>query len=165
MDEIAFMFVSLDGAKVCFSKDAVTAMVDAARKKPDRETGGILIGRYSDDLTVAWVDAVTDEPADSRSGRTWFMRGHAGLRKLLTRFWRDGRHYVGEWHSHPNYSPDPSYPDISSIKAIARHADFVCKRPILAVLGGNFESSPLLSVTLASSDGTTSRLFAKSVSD
>ncbi len=165
MVEIALSFVSHDGATVKFSTEAVAAMVAATRKRPDRETGGILIGRYSSDLTVAWVEAITDEPWDSRAGRTWFVRGTAGLKKLLKNFWRDGRHYIGEWHSHPNYNPDPSFPDLSAIQAIARKSDFVCRRPILVVIGGDLQVMPLLTVTLASPDGTVNRLAAKYVSD
>lgn len=49
------------------------------------ETGGILVGRYSDDLSLAIVLEATPPPSDSKRGRAWFVRGGNGLRNLLAR--------------------------------------------------------------------------------
>lgn len=153
MAEIGVRFISDSGATVVFSTKAIAAIVDATKRKPDCETGGILIGHYSDDLTCAWIDDATGEPPGSQSGRTWFLRGQRGLRKVLATFWRDGRYYVGEWHSHPHSSPTPSAPDLSSLRNISRSKKFTCERPILAVIGGDILNIPLLSVTIAAPNG------------
>ncbi|WP_423805161.1 Mov34/MPN/PAD-1 family protein [Paracoccus hibiscisoli] len=128
-------------------------MVQAASIAGGDETGGVLIGRYSDDLTSAWVESVTTAPGDSASGPTWFIRGQRGLSEIFKKNWCDGLHYLGEWHSHPEHCPHPSPDDLRALSRIARSASFGCSRPVLAILGGSFDRGPLLSVSLGSSRG------------
>jgi hypothetical protein len=51
----------------------------------DSETGGILIGRYTEDRSTAIIAEATPPPPDSRQGHSWFVRGVAGLAELLLR--------------------------------------------------------------------------------
>src|SRR5438874_5552195 len=47
------------------------------------ETGGILVGHYTDAHNCAVVTAVSGPTADSNSGKTTFYRGTRGLQKWL----------------------------------------------------------------------------------
>ncbi len=47
----------------------------------DKETGGILIGRYNQDHDCALISAVTPPPKDSRHESARFIRGTYGLQK------------------------------------------------------------------------------------
>lgn len=154
MDRPDLLFTSKIGASVTISAKALSMMVEFARRRSHRETGGILIGHYSEDLTSARVEAASDEPPDSRAGRTWFVRGQVGLAGTLERAWREGRYYLGEWHSHPGATPTPSGPDLSSITKLARHKSLMCHCPILLIIGGDLRSRPELSATLGSVSST-----------
>lgn len=103
-----------------------------------RETGGILIGFYDSDHRVAEVVRATPAPADSRRGRTWFVRGVRGLQSLVNRVWRQNRHYyLGEWHFHPYGSPAPSQDDKDQLNKIANEASYHCPEPVLLIIGGD----------------------------
>lgn len=158
MDRPDLHFTSESGVTVTIAAKALTTMAEVAGKRSRRETGGILIGHYSEDLASARIETASDEPPDSIAGRTWFVRGQTGLAGILERAWREGRYYLGEWHSHPGASPAPSGPDLSSIAKLARHATLMCHRPILVIIGGDFHHRPLVSVTLAAKTGPTIRL-------
>lgn len=101
------------------------------------ETGGILIGRYSDDLTIAVVQEATSPPADSRRGRTWFVRGVNGLREMLVKRWqaKERSFYIGEWHFHPASYVEPSTDDFTQMLKISRVRDYDCREPLLLILG------------------------------
>jgi integrative and conjugative element protein (TIGR02256 family) len=101
------------------------------------ETGGILIGRYSEALDTALVVRVTPAPPDSRSGRTWFYRGTRGLRTLLTHAWEEGNYYLGEWHFHPLAGATPSSADRRQVRDIARDDNYRCPSPLLLIIGGH----------------------------
>src|SRR4051812_10740880 len=88
------------------------------------ETGGILIGRYSEDLRIATVTRAETKTSDSISGRTWFIRGRSGLTKLLGQLWGSGQYYLGEWHTHPEGPPVPSTTDDAQLQRIAREAPY-----------------------------------------
>jgi len=103
----------------------------------DVETGGILIGQYTADRSTALVLEVTPPPKDSDRGRSWFVRGVAGLRDLLRRRWQSKTpsYYVGEWHFHPAAAVDPSSDDLDQMARIANAREYSCKEPILLILG------------------------------
>ena len=107
-----------------------------------RETGGILVGRYTDARNCALITDMSPPPKDSKSGRAWFARGVHGLQVWLDRLWRSVRHYyVGEWHFHPGGPSSPSDVDSQQMHAIARSLLYQCPEPILFILGGDTKVS------------------------
>lgn len=119
---------------------ALDAMVRLCAQSGHFETGGVLIGRYSEFGDRVVVNKVTGPPRDSRRFRFSFIRGIAGLTSRFRREWAEGAYYVGEWHFHPFASPMPSATDIGQINAFAAEADLRCPRPVLVVLGGDPEA-------------------------
>jgi len=102
------------------------------------ETGGILLGRYSNALDSALVMSITKAPADSQSGRTWFVRGVRGLQSKINTMWRRKQgYYLGEWHFHPFGEPSPSDTDSSQMREIARSPQYQCPEPVLLIIGGD----------------------------
>lgn len=75
MDRPDLHFTSEAGATVTVTAKAFATMAEFAGKRSQRETGGILIGHYSEDLTSARIEAASDEPPDSACGsdvvRAW----------------------------------------------------------------------------------------------
>lgn len=119
-------------------KEQLSEILGFCRKAGHRETGGLLIGQYSDNRDLARVSAVTGPPHDSTAGRTWFQRGVAGLQDLLLHRWsRQNEYYLGEWHSHPWAKPIPSGTDGMQMKGIAHSHAYRCPEPVLLVVGGD----------------------------
>lgn len=159
-DEIALRFMSRDGhLNVDLTNQASRALKKEAVARRNRETGGILIGRYSDDLCLARIEVITGEPFGSRASWNWFTRGSLGLKRLLRRQWRSGLHYLGEWHSHPLPDPTPSQTDLVAMIEIAKDPRFSCSMPILLIVGMPLDESPILiSVTVLDQKGDIVRL-------
>lgn len=105
------------------------------------ETGGILIGHYSEQHNIAFVGDVSGPPRDSKSGTTWFHRGIQGLQVWLNTLWGKRRYYLGEWHFHPDGRPIASSIDVRQIKAISESADYRCPEPLLVIIGGTLPIS------------------------
>jgi integrative and conjugative element protein (TIGR02256 family) len=126
------------------------------------ETGGILVGFYSQDHNNAIVTAVIGAPADSIFGRNWFYRGVRGLQCYLERLWIGKRHYyLGEWHFHPGGKPTPSRIDIGQMTEIARTPKYRCPEPVLLIIGMDPEKHPLtdcIRVYVVVNSGTTIQL-------
>ncbi|MFZ5894683.1 MAG: Mov34/MPN/PAD-1 family protein [Myxococcota bacterium] len=99
------------------------------------ETGGILLGRYSEDRSVAIVSEATPPPMDSRRGHAWFVRGVHGLRDVLSQRWqaRERTYYVGEWHFHPATHVEPSGEDFAQMLEIGRAKEYECREPLLLI--------------------------------
>jgi integrative and conjugative element protein (TIGR02256 family) len=150
-EEIATTFEHLAaGVVVKLTKPALAIITRQALDSKRDETGGILIGRYQDDGYTALVTSATARPNDSISGRTWFQRGVRGLKELLRDRWRRGEYYLGEWHSHPDGSPEPSGNDFREMRSISIDSSYRCNRPLL-IIAGTSAGSIELSVSVIDS--------------
>jgi integrative and conjugative element protein (TIGR02256 family) len=126
--------------RVTIPAAAVDRMVATWATAPLKETGGIVIGHYSEDRHTATVTRLTGPPRDSKQSRFSFFRGTRGLHPLLKRLWRtSGEFYLGEWHVHPNGPAQPSAADIAQMRSVARSSRFECPEPLLCILGGTPE--------------------------
>ena len=101
------------------------------------ETGGILVGHYTEDGSTAIVTEPLPPPKDSARGGSWFRRGVAGLRGLLAERWESERrsYYVGEWHYHPAGIVEPSGDDLAQMHSIKADPRYRCLEPIMVIVG------------------------------
>ncbi|WP_414732281.1 Mov34/MPN/PAD-1 family protein [Acetobacterium carbinolicum] len=119
-------------------KNLLNDIICECKKASDDETGGILIGKYSEDRRKAIIKSISRAPKDSKSGKMSFKRGVKGLINLLDKKWDEsGEYYLGEWHFHPNNSAQPSRVDVRQMKELAINKKLKCPEPILLVVGGN----------------------------
>jgi len=120
-----------------FQASVLSALDYYCRDAGSSETGGILVGYYSNDLSLAIVREATPPPPDSRRGRAWFVRGVSGLRDMLSKRWRskERTYYVGEWHFHPAAHIEPSSDDFEQMNKISRSREYECKAPLLLIFG------------------------------
>lgn len=126
------------GISVILEEKVCEKIKEIIQKQNCVETGGIIIGYYTVSLQKAIITELSDAPIDSKAGYNWFYRGIKGLKRLLADKWtKRGEYYLGEWHLHPNSSPNPSIIDIGQMKKNARNKEFNCPEPILLIIGGN----------------------------
>lgn len=138
----AFGFRSENGAfGVSIKSETLTEVLNSCRDFAPAETGGILVGYYNDALNCAVVTDASERPPDSKSGRTWLVRGTAGLQGWLNGLWLRSkrRYYLGEWHFHPGGAAEPSPTDTEQMAKIARSASYKCPEPVLLLVGGSAE--------------------------
>lgn len=117
--------------------NALAAAVEHCIAAGRDETGGVILGRYSDLHGCAEIHELGRPPPGSRATGTSFCRSTAGLEELLRIRWRDGLYYLGEWHFHPYAAPDPSALDVRQIQSIACDPGYRCPEPLLLILGAD----------------------------
>lgn len=124
--------------EVKIGDDIIAMMVKLCVQAAGKETGGILVGQYTEDLRCAHILAASPAPRDSHSGPTWFYRGVRRLQRWLDVVWaRQHQYYLGEWHFHPQGGSRPSSTDILQMEQIAASPDYHCPEPILIIIGGD----------------------------
>lgn len=85
----------------------------------DREAGGLLLG-YRRGRHFEVADATTPLRRDRRK-RTFFDRCDPGHERYALKRWSDTARtmdYLGEWHTHPESSPTPSFHDIKEWRVL-----------------------------------------------
>lgn len=122
--------------KVSLPVELYGEILNQCEKSLPLETGGILVGQYSDDLDCARITRIVDSASKSRRGPFSFFRSNVGLIDILNDEWTKGNYYLGEWHFHPNSSSSPSAVDINQMHKISEHKKLHCPEPILLIIGG-----------------------------
>jgi len=100
------------------------------------ETGGIIIGNYSSDLTWAKITRIIGPQQHSKHKRSSFFRSNYGIKSILDEEWALGNYYLGEWHYHPDFSSSPSHRDIRQMRAFSKNRKLNCPEPVLLIIGG-----------------------------
>jgi len=130
-------WMSADGSVLAVLSPPVLArFVEHHQGRPlDTEAGGVLLGcRRGKHFEV--VHATQPLPSDART-RTSFRRDTFGHQEQAVAYWRRSEAcvgYVGEWHTHPEGVPSPSWLDRQEWRKL-------CKRqqpsvPHLAIVVG-----------------------------
>ena len=128
---------------VIISKSCLLKMTEMAQEHYPNEVGTSLVGCYSDDGFKASALDLALLSSDSKGSRTSFYRGIAGLQgfyKKLRKIFSGKRYYVGEWHSHPDAAPIPSYTDNRNQLEIAKDTITNCPECILIIIGGSLSN-------------------------
>lgn len=115
----------------------------------DKETGGLLLALISKE-EVRIIEATKAEKRASIS-RVLFKPSLSRKRKIVKEAFEAGKHFVGEWHTHPERNPTPSNLDINSMKDSFSRSCHELNR-FLMVIVGNREDKLSLSITLHSED-------------
>lgn len=121
--------------RVKIAEDLKCTMLGLARRHAPNETGGILVGRRTDDAVT--VLAVSDAGTNAVSEPTRFERDGAHSQAFLEQTVAElgpGVDYVGEWHSHPDGDPSPSPRDTQSFIEIAADPNYLTTAPVLVIV-------------------------------
>lgn len=87
------------------------------------EAGGILIGMYEPKEELIVLTNLTQPQISDRCGKYYFKRSEQGHQEIADRLWEESNHrktYIGEWHTHEQDVPVPSFEDKRNWKKIAK---------------------------------------------
>jgi integrative and conjugative element protein (TIGR02256 family) len=117
-------------------------------KETAPESGGLLLGTVHGDHFI--VKEITTPTIWDKCHRYLFKRSPIGHAKVAEDRWNRSNgfvRYIGEWHTHPEDNPTPSFIDITEWRKLAEvRSD---KRPLLGVIVGRKD----LHIELISSGG------------
>jgi len=112
-------------------------LCDALRKAGSREIGGILMGEHLSKNAFVIKDITIQ-----RQGGTFasFVRMAQDLVGFVMHFFQRTGHdyarfnYLGEWHSHPSFSPKPSSTDCETMWSIVEDPEVGANFAVLLIL-------------------------------
>lgn len=123
------------------------------------EIGGVLMGEHLDHNTYR----VSDLTIQGRGTFAAFLRRLADAVTTLRQFFQRTAHnyarfnYLGEWHTHPSFVPDPSAQDDSSMRQIVMDPEVGANFVVLLILKLNGDRELIGTVHTYLPDGTKHR--------
>lgn len=106
--------------RITVPHDVVATLESALRKAGDRECGGVLMGEHVGSNHFVVRRLTVQRPGTIAS----FVRSLLSATTALKDFFRRTNHqyerfnYLGEWHSHPRWSVEPSSQDHASMREL-----------------------------------------------
>ena len=108
-------FVCSGGGHFQIGSTALALMRHYVQDVPAKpEAGGVLLGRHILETGDIIVDLITEPMPSDRQGRFRFFRARRSHQAAINRAWRASGGtctYLGEWHTHPEPHPTPSWID------------------------------------------------------
>jgi [CysO sulfur-carrier protein]-S-L-cysteine hydrolase len=126
----------------------IRRLLHELKRAGEREIGGLLMGEHVRDEVFRIVDISVQR---SGGDRAYFIRHPKSHQNALKKFFaRTGNdyerfNYLGEWHSHPSFPPNPSETDIVTMGELAADADVGANFLVLLIAkrnnDGRFEAT------------------------
>lgn len=85
------------------------------------ETGGILWGKFNNDYSKAYITELYEIENTLSQKKLKYIRNVENAQNIINKRWKDSNgiiNYIGEWHTHPNISPEPSNIDIDTMNQL-----------------------------------------------
>ena len=124
------------GLKLVISESLINTIHQKGIQQYPNEFGGLLVGKYSEDMKTCFIEE-TIIPIKYKSSKYYFERGKEGVFEKLQAFYNQEPRliYIGEWHTHPDMTPEPSETDKRAMLEIAEHKEVLINSPVLIILG------------------------------
>ncbi len=111
MNDIIYILPNSEHQLIFASKVLQTFSAYRQRKN-DSEAGGLLFAEF-DLPIIRIIEASTPNKRDKR-WKTLFIPYRFLQRRLIIQRFKEGYHFIGEWHTHPIVEPTPSLLDLKS---------------------------------------------------
>jgi integrative and conjugative element protein (TIGR02256 family) len=107
--------IGTSGQSLVFSRRVLKLFEECRQIAPELpEAGGQLFAKLAGNQILI-QQATGPRPSDKRT-RMHFVPDRLAEQREIARMHKDGLHYVGDWHTHPDAYPVPSMTDIQSIR-------------------------------------------------
>lgn len=135
MKNVIVRFSSIDGNYNLGIESSVLALMKKYKQnnRGDLEAGGQLFVMYKDNPDV--ISYITlPSKLDTRKCNL-FMPHIPTMRKLINEKFKEELYYVGDWHTHFEVNPLPSYKDIESIHSRYKDSTHELKKMVIIIVG------------------------------
>lgn len=106
------------------------------------ENGGILLGRLKENSNTYIVTDVSTTNSKDKKGKNYFIRNKKVAQIILNKYWKESEgktNYLGEWHTHNEKYPNPSFIDKKLIRQMKNNKNDEYVYVFMIILGLNKE--------------------------
>lgn len=107
-------YIINEKATLSISKEVLDKLHKYKQIGNRHEAGGILLGRIKDDYSKYEIIDISEPCSKDNSNRLYFVRNKKKAQKIINKAFEESGgiiQYMGEWHTHPEKYPRPSYTD------------------------------------------------------
>jgi len=124
--------------RLVLTRSVLEVFLKNRQQGTEPEAGGLLFAEFDFPL-IRIVEASPPHATDKR-WRTLFVPNRILQRRLIKKCFKKGRHFVGEWHTHPEPNPTPSGLDLKSMADAFLKSQHELNYFIMAIVGNKEET-------------------------
>ena len=128
--------------KLIIEDDVLRKMYKYAPEDYKYENGGILLGKFLEKDSTYIITNVSTTNSKDRKGKYFFIRNKIQAQIIINKLWADSQgiiNYLGEWHTHNEKSPKPSFVDKKLVKQMINNKNTEIKNAFMLILGKDKE--------------------------
>lgn len=120
--------------------NAIHKMMKYCQRQGRNESGGILLGRVRDNYSEFIITDISEPCIKDKSGRCYFIRNKENAQMIINKNWKQSSgqiNYLGEWHTHPEYNPTPSFIDKRLLSQCLKKNEYPFNGLFMIIVGIN----------------------------
>lgn len=120
---------------------ALAIFSDFRQMNGEPEGGGLLFAQF--EFPIIRILAITAPTSTDGRWVTLFVPNRILQRRSIKDHFKRGRHFVGEWHTHPEPNPTPSNLDLASMRDAFLRSDHELNYFIMVIVGNRSDKLSL----------------------
>lgn len=104
------------------------------------ENGGVLLGKFNKKEKTYIITNISTTNSEDRKGRYFFIRNKKQAQAIINKYWKNSNgeiNYLGEWHTHDEEYPNPSFVDKQLVKQMLNNKNIEIDNVFMIILGKN----------------------------
>lgn len=121
-----------------FEDEVLLKFNNYCQGKEMNESGGILLGKIKSDFSEYIITDISEPCEKDKCGRCYFLRNKENAQNIINHYWKTSGGeimYLGEWHTHPETYPSPSFVDKSLIKKCSNEIENLQPYIFMVIVG------------------------------
>ena len=133
-------FILEDKLKLVIEDEVLSGIYKFNPINYKNENGGILLGKFNKKNNTYIITNLSTTNSKDRKGKYFFIRNKKEAQAIINRFWKESKgeiNYLGEWHTHNEEYPNPSFIDKQLIKQMLNNKNAEIDNVFMVILGKN----------------------------
>lgn len=133
-------FILEDKLKLVIEDEVLSGIYKFNPINYKHENGGVLLGKFNKKENKYIITNISTTNSKDRKGKYFFIRNKKQAQMVIDKYWKisNGKiNYLGEWHTHDDQYPKPSFVDKQLIKQMLNNKNIEIDNVFMIILGND----------------------------
>lgn len=133
-------FILENKLKLIIEDEVLTSIYKFNLINYKHENGGVLLGKFNKKEKTYIITNISTTNSEDRKGRYFFIRNKKQAQAIINKYWKNSNgeiNYLGEWHTHDEEYPNPSFVDKQLVKQMLNNKNIEIDNVFMIILGKN----------------------------
>ncbi len=131
-------FILEDKLKLVIEDEVLSGIYKFNPINYKNENGGILLGKFNKKNNTYIITNISTTNSKDRKGKYFFIRNKKQAQMVIDKYWKISNgeiNYLGEWHTHDEQYPTPSFIDKQLVKQMLNNKNIEINNVFMIILG------------------------------